>query len=1272
MKSSHPLVIAALFCLSAGSVFAGTPPPRSEKARPIFDGRTLDGWEAPPPLLWAVKDGCLTGGDGKKIPYNDFLCTKASYANFILHLKIKLTGDPKTGFINSGIQIRTQRNPTGHEVCGYQCDYGEPAWYGAIYDEGRRNRLVAKSDMEALRPALKPGGWNEYVIKADGARIQTWINGVQGVDYEEKDADIASDGIIGIQVHGGGNAIVQVKDVFIEELPPTPNAATWEKLGGVEGQRAKLKPEAPAASAPQGTGGLRRADAVPDKPLDSGVKPVVAQGAAANADRAARQKESPVLKHLVPNPAKHTGVDNADAQRVISGMMLTPGFQAELIAAEPNMKQPIAFAIDERGRLWVAEGYSYPNRQPEGEGKDRISIFEDVDGDGTFEKRTTFIEGLNLVSGLEVGFGGVWVGAAPQLLFIPKDDHDKPGEPRVLLDGWGYQDTHETLNSFCWGPDGWLYGNQGVFVRSLIGKPAAPEAERTELRSGVWRYHPVRQEFEIFAHGGSNQWGLDFNSNGHIFMTHCRSFWGGGGTTHVIRNGHFWNQANANYGPYISNAGPDFAPSLKNYLPASARYDSGAGGAGKPGSDAIYGGHSHVGTMIYLGDNWPETYRDHLFTHNLFGHQMNHQVLDRDGSGYEAKHGGFDLLLAPDPQYMAVDLQTGPDGAVYLIDWCDLQHCHNPAPEKWDRTNGRIYRLSWAKTYRPVKVDLGAKSDLELAQLHTHRNDWFSRQARGLLQQRATSRAVDPKAVVLLKEQATGREAAQVLRALWTLHVIGALDGGQLAKMATHSSDIVRAWAVQLATEKAGQSLLGGDVLVGLAKNDPSPTVRLALASSLPMLAPPQVWDVATALAAHGEDQSDRFLPKMIWFGLAPVVTQDFPRALALADTTALPSLADSIRWFTARQPSGRDLLLAQLSTQPADAASRNLRLLAFALKDEAAVPAPATWPQVRARFAHSSDAALGSAAEQLAALFGDEEVLAKMRGVLADEGQPLQQRKSAFDLLKRVGDPEATPIFARLLDVDAFRTAVIPLLSRSAEPATADALIQRFEKFNPADRSAALNTLTSRAPLALALLEAVKAGRLDRAFLSSLQVRQMRNLRDAKVDAMLDQSWGKVNESSEAAKATIARLSQAYSAAPLWAYNANSGHETFNQICAVCHGLDGVGSKLGPDLAGSWRNGVDYFLENIVDPNAVVGENFQLHILTKKDGTVVSGLIEQETDSAITLRTLAEPVVVAKADVKDHQKLAQSLMPPGLLEALPERKVLELLKFLTSKPPSK
>ena len=269
-----------------------------------------------------------------------------------------------------------------------------------------------------------------------------------------------------------------------------------------------------------------------------------------------RLKENPILSHLVRNPGEMTDEDTGTD--TVSKMHVPPGFIVELIAAEPDVFQPIAFTFDACGRIWVLEGKSYPQKRPDGQGLDRILIFSDEDGDGRFENRKVFIEGLNLASGLEVGFGGVWVGAAPELLFIPdRNQDDRPdGAPEVLLDGFGYQDTHETSNSFIWGPDGWLYANQGVFNYSRIGKPGSPDAERVELRAGVWRYHPVRYQFEVFAYGGSNQWGLDFNEFGQLFMTHCRSHWGRGPTTHVIQGAHYWNQANRNYANFVSGAAP--------------------------------------------------------------------------------------------------------------------------------------------------------------------------------------------------------------------------------------------------------------------------------------------------------------------------------------------------------------------------------------------------------------------------------------------------------------------------------------------------------------------------------------------------------------------------------------------------------------------------------------------------------------------------------------------------------------------------------------------
>ncbi|MES1212977.1 MAG: PVC-type heme-binding CxxCH protein, partial [Singulisphaera sp.] len=241
----------------------------------------------------------------------------------------------------------------------------------------------------------------------------------------------------------------------------------------------------------------------------------------------------------------HAGLD---PQAAAKAMTVPAGFRVTLFAGEPDIQQPIAQAIDDRGRLWVVEAYSYPLRQPEGEGRDRILIFEDTDGDGHFDARKVFAENLNLVSGLEIGFGGVWVGAAPELLFIPDaDGDDRPdGPPQVLLDGWGYQDTHETLNTFTWGPDGWLYGCHGVFTFSNVGKPGTPKEKRTPLNAGIWRYHPTKHLFEVFAEGTSNPWGIDFNDQGQAFITACVI----PHLYHMIQGGRYERQAGQHYNKF--------------------------------------------------------------------------------------------------------------------------------------------------------------------------------------------------------------------------------------------------------------------------------------------------------------------------------------------------------------------------------------------------------------------------------------------------------------------------------------------------------------------------------------------------------------------------------------------------------------------------------------------------------------------------------------------------------------------------------------------------
>lgn len=750
-------------------------------------------------------------------------------------------------------------------------------------------------------------------------------------------------------------------------------------------------------------------------------------------------------------------------------------------------------------------------------------------------------------------------------------------------------------------------------------------------------------------------------------MTHCRSFFGGGGTTHVLRHGHFWNQANNGHAPFICREAPPFAPGLKNYLPAASRYDSGEGGAGKKGTDAVYGGHSHVGTMVYLGDNWPEIYRGRIFTHNLHGRQLNHQEMVRRGSGYEVFPAGQDMLHVPDQRYVAVDLQYGPDGAVYAIDWCDVQHCHTNVDDKWDRSNGRLYRVAWAETWKPLAVDLAARTDAELVGLHGHANAWFVRTARRLLQERAAAGRLDATALEPLRTAAADRDAVTALEALWTLHVTGQLDDARLAAAFAHPSDHVRAQAVQLATERTGSPRIPAAALVAAAKQDPSALVRRSLASALPTLPDAPRWLVAEALAGHAADAADRFLPKLIWSGLAPLVEADPPRALAIAAATPQQDLADSIRWYLGRLPAGRDLLVAEIASADAATAERTLRLLDFALADARTTPTPAGWAAAAARF---STGELADVASRLSATFGDAGVRARMREVLADRKAPARERRRAFDLLRRGDDPADLPLFVSLLAEPAFRADAIPLAARSSDPAVDATLLASLPDLDDKQRSAAFATLVSKAAFAAPLLAAIEAGGLPKDALTAVHVRQLRGIRDAAVTSRVDALWGRLNESPAAAKAAVARLKKTWDGAPKWAIDHRGhGRAVFTKVCANCHIHGDSGGRLGPNLTGSWTNGPDYFLENLVDPNAVVGPDYQLTVILTDDGRSLNGIVAQETPEVVVLRTPDGEVRVPKDTIDERTVSPVSMMPSGLLENLPESDFLALVKFLTTKP---
>ncbi len=358
----------------------------------------------------------------------------------------------------------------------------------------------------------------------------------------------------------------------------------------------------------------------------------------------------------------------------VKGMTLPPGFKVDLFAAEPDVQQPIGISFDTRGRLWVAENYTYAEASINADRtlNDRIVVLEDTDHDGKSDKRKVFWDQGKCITSVETGFGGVWVLDLPRLLFIPDRDRDDvpDGPPEVVLDGFENGSLrHNFANGLRWGPDGWLYGRHGILATSRIGAPTATPAERVAMNVGIWRYHPTRKTVEAYAHGTTNPWGMDWDEHGEMFVINT-----------VI--GHLWHAVPGIH--WQRMFGEDLRQNLYELVPQTADHfhwdtteawhDIRKIGV-SPTTDAAGGGHAHCGFMIYQGTSWPEEYRNSAFTVNLHGHRLNRDTIERHGATYVAHHAP-DFMKIADPWFRGTELLQHPDGSVYIADWTDVGECH--------------------------------------------------------------------------------------------------------------------------------------------------------------------------------------------------------------------------------------------------------------------------------------------------------------------------------------------------------------------------------------------------------------------------------------------------------------------------------------------------------------------------------------------------------------------------------------------------------------------
>ncbi len=976
--------------------------------------------------------------------------------------------------------------------------------------------------------------------------------------------------------------------------------------------------------------------------------------------------EEPRVDELKPRVFKadeypHAGLNAAGS---VKAMQLPKGFSVTAFAHEPDVKQPIAMALDDRGRVWVAEAYEYPTRAPEGEGRDRILVFEDTDNDGKFDSRKVFAEGLNLVSGLEVGFGGVWVGAAPYLMFIPDADGDDvpDGEPQVLLDGWAYQDTHETLNAFTWGPDGWLYGCHGVFTHSNVGKPGASDKERTRLNAAIWRYHPTRHKFDIFAEGTSNPWGVDFDQHGHAFCTACvipHLF-------HIIPGARYNRQAGSHFNPY-TYADIQTIADHRHYLGSNPH-------AGNLKSDSAGGGHAHAGAMIYQGDAWPEEYRGRIFMNNIHGQRVNTDILTPRGSGYVGSHGQ-DFLLTGDLASQMLYFQTAPDGNVYVIDWYDMNACHHNNVEGHDRTNGRVYKVSYGEAKGPAK-DLAKLNDVELAELALHRNEYFVRHARRLLQERAAAGDLDEAARDRLVEIATdGENAPQRLRAMWALHVTGGIDHGLIIELARDSSEHIRSWCVRLVFDEGrDEESLPAELVAALenmAKSDSSPVVRLSIASVAQHVPVEQRWGLVSALVAHGEDADDHNLPLMYWYAAEPLAAADPQQAAALAVSCSktMPVVSEFLVRRIAAVGTPQALAALVDVAGHVEGASQQLAILQSirqGLEGQRSVAMPANWAATAEKLLASDNEEIVASTVALGLTFGDPAALQWLRDKVAAADASVDLRLDALGSLVAARDAQLPPLLFKLLDEPAMCETALTALANFDDPATPSRLLERYASLTPEQRRTALATLCARTAFALPLLEAIAAGQIPVADLPADLVQQLKHLNEPKLDELLAATWGQVRTTPEDKAKLIAEYKELVANPPVEP-DAQLGRAVFVRTCQQCHTLYGAGGAVGPDLTGSNRRDLDYLLSNIVDPSAVIAKEYMTQVVLTVDGRVISGVLAGEDEHALTIKTATETIVLPLADIEeDGRELSEiSIMPEDQLKQFTPEETVSLFAYL-------
>ncbi len=937
-------------------------------------------------------------------------------------------------------------------------------------------------------------------------------------------------------------------------------------------------------------------------------------------------------------------------EEAVDAMTIKEGFEVNVWASEPMMTQPMAFCWDDKGRLWIAENRDYESRGHgfANSGDSRILILEDTDHDGQADTKKVFAEGIPFPAALAVGFDGVFVGAPPHLLFIPDADQDDRADMddiEIRLTGWGIRDRHETLNSFHWGPDGWLYGCQGFATSSKVRKPDAearlfkhndpfPEdlldtEEGEDINGGVWRYHPTKDIFEVVAHGFSNPWGIDFDAKGQLFISACviPHLW------HIIPGGYYHRQGGSHFNPYLYD-------DIKTIVDHSHR-------------------SAHGGARIYLSDAYPEEEHGKLFMANIHEHAVLTDVLTPSGSGFVASHGD-NFMEANNAQWVGFSMELGPDGNLYVLDWHDADIC---GKEVVNKETGRIFRITpenslaenWPRRYE----DIASLSDQELVDLQQVKSSWHARRARLQLQERAQSGTIDGMALSSLQTMVKEGDEDIRLRALWSLHVVNAADQKLLTDLLDDDDPHMRSWAVQLLCEEGTPEASILARFVTMSAEETSAVVRLYLASALQRVPDETALQMVEGLSGHEEDIDDHNLPKMIWFGLESRVVGHPEQALNIAHSSKIPILSEYIARRLADAEDFEALFAA------AQKKGNNQAALVKGLRDGVLrnnMPeAPPGWEGLSTVLS-GSNGDIRQMALEIGQHFGDQTAAKEFIALLKQASGKTVDKINAIKGLANQGSEELLSELPSLLDNSNLRIHAIQAAAQYDDESLGKLMLNGYDAWNASEKSAVIHTMSSRPGYGWQLAQALKSEHIAKRDIPAYVARQLRRV----VGSGFVEIWGPIDEATGDLQASYAKYRDLLTDDKIAAANVQAGRHLFDRTCAPCHKMYDAGGDIGPDITGSNRQDIEYLLFNILEPTSEIQDDYLMVVITTRDGRTYSGNISGETDNQVTLKIVGQdPVVINKADIQTREVTPVSMMPAGLLSTLSDAEVLGLVKYL-------